>query len=110
MYSSVDGNLGSFHILAMGNNAAMNIGCMYLFDFVFLLSSDIYLRVELLDDIVGLPRWLSGKESACKLRRGRRLRFKPWVRKIPWKRKWPPSLVCLTGEFHGLRSLMGYSL
>ena len=42
MYSSVDGNLGSFHILAVGNNAATNIGYMYLFDLVFLLSSDIY--------------------------------------------------------------------
>ena len=42
MYSCADGNLGSFHILAMGNNAAMNIGCIYLSDLVFLLSSDIH--------------------------------------------------------------------
>ena len=30
---------------------------------------------------MGLPRWLSGKESACKYRRNRRHRFDPWVRK-----------------------------
>ena len=33
----------------------------------------------------GLPRWLSGKESACQCRRRRRHRFDPWVRKIPWR-------------------------
>ena len=34
-------------------------------------------------DLRGLPRWLSDKEHQC-----RRLRFDPWVRKIPWRRKW----------------------
>ena len=33
----------------------------------------------------------------------------PWVRKIPWKRKWQPTLVFLPGEFHGQRSLVGYN-
>ena len=37
--------------------------------------------------IHGLPRWLSGKESACQSRRCRRHRFDPWVAKIPWRRK-----------------------
>ena len=32
--------------------------------------------------------------------------FNPWVRKIPWRRKWQ---VVLPGEFHGQRSLAGYS-
>ena len=31
-------------------------------------------------------------------------RFDPWVRKIPWRRKWQPSPVLLPGKFHGLRS------
>ena len=35
----------------------------------------------------GLPRWLSGRESACQLRRFRRQGFDPWVGKIPWSRK-----------------------
>ena len=32
----------------------------------------------------------------------------PWVGKIPWRRKWQPTLVFLTGESHGQRSLVGY--
>ena len=39
----------------------------------------------------GLPRWLSGKESACQCRRRG---FDPWARKIPWRRKWQtPSTI-----------------
>ena len=37
----------------------------------------------------------------------RRLRFDPWVRKIPWRRKWQPTPVLLLGESHGQRSLAG---
>ena len=40
--------------------------------------------------IWGLPRQLSDKESTCQCRRRRRLGFNPWVRKIPWSRKWQP--------------------
>ena len=36
--------------------------------------------------------------------------FNPWVRKMPWRRKWQPTLVFLPGEPHGQRSLAGYSL
>ena len=32
-----------------------------------------------------------------------------WVGKIPWRRKWQPTPAFLLGEFHGQRSLMGYS-
>ena len=42
-------------------------------------------------------------------RRHRRLRFDPWVRKIPWRRKWQPPPVFLPGESHGQRSLAGCS-
>ena len=38
------------------------------------------------------------------------MRVDPWVRKIPWRRKWQPTLVILLGEFHGQRSLADYSL
>ena len=54
-----------------------------------------------------LPWWLSGKESACQCRSLRTLRFDPWVGKIPWKRKWQPTLVFL--KSHRQRSLAGYS-
>ena len=35
--------------------------------------------------------------------------FSPWVGKIPWRRAWLPAPVFLPGEFHGQRSLVGYS-
>ena len=35
-------------------------------------------------------------------------RFNPWVRNIPWRRKWRITLIFLPGEFHGLGSLVGY--
>ena len=33
----------------------------------------------------------------------------PWIRKIPWRRKWQPIPVFLLGESHGQSSLVGYS-
>ena len=35
--------------------------------------------------------------------------FNPWVRKIPWRRKWQPTPGLLPGKFHGWRNLVGYS-
>ena len=55
--------------------------------------------------LLGLPWWLSGRESTCQCRRHR---FDPWVGKIPW-RKWQPTPVFLPGKSHGQRSLAGYS-
>ena len=54
----------------------------------------------------GIPRWCSGKESACQYRR---CGFHPWVGKIPWRRAWQPAPVFFPGESHGQRSLVGYS-
>ena len=53
-----------------------------------------------------LPRWLSGKESACECRTHRRCRFNPGVRKIPWRRAWQLTPVFLTGKSHGQRTLV----
>ena len=39
-------------------------------------------------------------------RRCNRLRFDPWVGKIPWRRKWQPPPVLLPGKFHGQRKLV----
>ena len=36
-----------------------------------------------------------------------RLRFDPWVRKIPWRRAWQPTPVVLPGKSQGQRSPMG---
>ena len=42
-----------------------------------------------------LPGWFSGKES-CQLR-------------IPWRRKWQPTLLSLPGRSHAQRGLLGCS-
>ena len=56
--------------------------------------------------LLSLPRWLSGKEPNCQCRR---CRFDPWVRKIPWRRKWQHTPVFLPGKSCGQRNLVGYS-
>ena len=61
------------------------------------------------DISLGLPIWLSGKESTCQCRRSRRRGFDPWVRKIPWKRSRQPTPVFLLWKSHGQRSLASYS-
>ena len=58
---------------------------------------------------IGLPTWLSGKEFVCQCRRHQRHRFDPWVRKIPWRRKWQPTPVFLAEESCEQRSLAGCS-
>ena len=40
----------------------------------------------------------SGREPICQCRRHKRLRFNPWVRKIPWGIAWQPTPVFLLGE------------
>ena len=54
-----------------------------------------------------LPRWRSGKESACQCKRHKFDQGQ--VRKIPWGRKWQPTPVFLPGKLHGQRSLVAYS-
>ena len=39
---------------------------------------------------MGFPGGAGGKESACQCRRHKKFRFVPWLRKIPWRRKWQP--------------------
>ena len=58
---------------------------------------------------LGFPGGASGKEPASQCRRHKRLRFNPWVRKIPWRRPWQPTPVFLPGESHGQRSMVGHS-
>ena len=56
-----------------------------------------------------LPGGASGKELTCQCRRFKRLRFHPWVRKIPLRRAWQPTPIFLPGESQGQRSLVDYS-
>ena len=54
--------------------------------------------------ILGFPGGSDGVCLQCW-----RPRFNPWVKKIPWRRRWQPTPVFLPGKFHGWRSLEGYS-
>ena len=60
---------------------------------------------------LGLPRWLSNKESSFSA--GDCLQCRcgsdPCVMKILWRRKWQPTPGSLPGESHGQRSLVGCS-
>ena len=61
---------------------------------------------------IGFPGGTSGKKKkkiACQCRQYKRNTFIPWVKKIPWRRKWQPTPVFLLGKFHGQKSLVGYS-
>ena len=57
----------------------------------------------------GFPGGSVGRESACNVGDAGNHKFSPWAGKIPWKRAWQPTLVFSSGEFHGQRSLVGYS-
>ena len=60
--------------------------------------------------VLGLSRWQRDKEPACQCRSSRDAGLiLPWVRKIPWSRKWQPTPVFLPGKYHGQRRLKGYS-
>ena len=61
----------------------------------------------IIPNLKGLPRWLSGKESACWCRR---CSFNPSLGKIPWRRKWQHTPVFLPGKSHIQKRLAGYSL
>ena len=52
LYLCVDEHLACFHVLAIVNDATINMGCRYLFMIVFSFSSNIYLQVELLDHMI----------------------------------------------------------
>ena len=56
-----------------------------------------------------LPKWHSGKESACQCKRHKWWGFNPWAGKTSWSRKRQPTPTFLSGKFHGQRSLVGYS-
>ena len=59
----------------------------------------------------GFPAGASGKELACQCRRHRDAGSIPGLGRfgrIPWRRKWQPTLVFLPRESHGRRSLAGY--
>ena len=53
--------------------------------------------------------YVSALKSPPAVWRCRRHGFKPWVGKIPWRRKWQPTPQFLTGKSPGQRNLVDYS-
>ena len=86
--------------------------CLLPFSFsclLFPVTWELSFRlISIYEKYSGLPRWLSGKKSACQYRSHRRCGWDPWVRKVPRRRKWQPTPVFLLGESHGQRSLVEY--
>ena len=87
IYSSVDGHLGCFHVLAIVNGAAVNNGIH-----------------------VSFSTLVNGSDGKASAHNEGRLGFDPWVGKIPWRRKWQPTPVFFPGESQGQRSLVGCRL
>ena len=70
------------------------------------IYTDTHRCIHTFTHMFGLPWWFTGKESTCQCRRHR---FNPWVRKVPWRRKWQPTPLFLPRKSQGQRSLAGYS-
>ena len=75
------------------------------------LLSIVILKLSVLMDRRGLPRWLSSKESSCNAGGARDTGSIPGsARSIPWRSKWHSISVFLPGNSsHGQRSLVSYS-
>ena len=50
-----------------------------------------------------------GKILSLRLQLALNIHFRHDFRAGPWRRKWQPTLVSLSGKFHVQRSLAGYS-
>ena len=61
------------------------------------------------DRVLGFSGGSHAKNPACRCRRHKRCGFDPWVRKIPWRRKWQPIPLFLPGESYGQENLADYS-
>ena len=102
-HPSTDGHCGCSHFGATVTNAAMKARVQ---GFVW-TSIFISLGCVSRSGIAGsFPGGSDGKESACNVGD---LGSVPGLGSFPWRREWQPTPVFLYGEFHGLRSLVGYS-
>ena len=56
---------------------------LHINDLFSRFSHSLFLQVKLYlgtcDGVMGLPRWLTGKESTCQRRRHKRCELDPWV-------------------------------
>ena len=66
----------------------------------------INLKKNTTNSLKGLPWWLKCQRICLQCRRPG---FYPWIGRIIWRKEWLLTPVFLPGEFHGQRSLVGYS-
>ena len=73
------------------------------------LQKKVVLKKQCKYKKLGFPDGLADKESPSQCKIHRKWGFDPWIRKIPWSRKWQLTPVFLPGKSLGQRSLMGYT-
>ena len=80
---------------------------------IVFLSPTFWNSWKELYQIYSCPKHITGTSQVAQLSRihlqCRRHRSDPWVRKIPWRRKWQPTPLLLPGKSQGQRRLAGYS-
>ena len=67
-------------------------------------ETDMYTLLILCIKYMGFPGGSDGLRQVKNPPAMWRLRFNPWVGKMPWRRKWHPTPVFLPGESHGQRN------
>ena len=103
----------TFKIYSLSNFQVFSTIPLSIFTMLYTTSSglihitgSLYLFWPCLSISPGFPSGSDGKESSCQCKRPR---FNPWIGKVPWRREWQPTAVFLPREFHGQRSLVGYT-
>ena len=74
--------------------------------FYNLIKSDLPYAYQYIAGVFLVAQW---QGIHLQFRRRGRHGLDPWIRNIPWRKKWQPTLVLLPGESHGQRILVGYS-
>ena len=103
LYSVTRGQKKKIAVFKPGSRFPPNTGstCILILDFA---ASKTVRNIYCLSQ--GFPWWLSWYRICLQCRRPR---FHPWAKKIPWRKGWLSTPVFLPGDFHGQRSLVGYS-
>ena len=95
IHPSVDGHLGCFHVLAIVNIVSVSIG--------------VHVSFWITVSFRMCVRWWNSGEHSCLPSNWPGFNSQPTQWLSFWRRKWQPTPVCLPGESHAQRSLVGYS-